>query len=93
MKFAKRADFDHRAIWDAENAWIEMRLRARRALTAHLTALDLTVSFAAGEELRTEISAKFTRPRLETELTGVGFRPAGWWTDPDGLFSLSRWTV
>jgi L-histidine Nalpha-methyltransferase len=53
--------------------------------------LDLEVTFAAGEEMRTEISAKFTRERLTGELTAAGLSPAGWWTDDDGLFSLSRW--
>jgi L-histidine N-alpha-methyltransferase len=86
------ADFTHRAVWDEREAWIEMRLRAVRPVRAHFGALDLTVTFAAGEELRTEISAKFTRPRLEAELAAHGFGPAGWWTDPDGLFSLSLWT-
>ena len=53
--------FEHVALWDAEQEWIEMRLRARRAMTVHVPALDLTVEFAAGEEMRTEISAKFRR--------------------------------
>jgi L-histidine Nalpha-methyltransferase len=85
------ADFQHVAVWDAENAWIEMRLRARRAVTVAVRRLDLEVTFAAGEEMRTEISAKFTRERLTGELTAAGLSPAGWWTDDDGLFSLSRW--
>jgi L-histidine N-alpha-methyltransferase len=87
-----RADFEHRAVWDAENAWIEMRLRAVRAVRARIGELGVDLSLAAGEEIRTEISAKFTRTRLETELSAAGFAAAGWWTDPDGLFSLSLWT-
>ena len=87
-----RGDFEHRAIWDAENAWIEMRLRARRAVRVRVAGLGVELALTEGEEIRTEISAKFTRPRLETEFAAAGFAPAGWWTDPDGLFSLSLWT-
>jgi L-histidine N-alpha-methyltransferase len=86
------ADFAHVAIWDAGNAWIEMRLEAVRPVRVRIAELDLELSFAEGEQLRTEISAKFTQPRLEAEFEAAGFTPAGWWTDPDGLFSLSLWT-
>ena len=53
------ADFDHVALWNAEHEWIEMRLRARKDLSVKIPGVDLAVSFAAGEELRTEVSAKF----------------------------------
>ena len=87
-----RDDFEHVAVWDPTNAWIEMRLRARRPVHARIGELGVDVELAAGEEIRTEISAKFTRPRLTTELAAAGFDAAGWWTDPEGLFSLSLWT-
>jgi L-histidine Nalpha-methyltransferase len=88
------ADFDlrgfaHVAHWDAENRWIEMRLRAVKAQTVRLSALDLTVQFAADEEMRTEISAKFDRAGVERELAATGWRLAQWWTDPAGDFALS----
>ena len=88
-----RDDFEHVAIWDAENAWIEMRLRAVRAVSVRVAELGLDLSFAAGEEMRTEISAKFTRERLETEFAAAGFTGVGWWTDPAAQFSLSLWTT
>jgi L-histidine Nalpha-methyltransferase len=88
---ADRADFAHVARWDAEHEWIEMRLRARRALRWTLAEVGLTVDVAAGEEIRTEISAKFRREPLTAELHAAGFAGSGWWTDPDGLFSLSLW--
>ena len=44
--------------------------------------------FADGEELRTEISAKFRRPGLERELDEAGFDPAAWWDHPTGDFAL-----
>jgi L-histidine Nalpha-methyltransferase len=86
-----RADFEHVAVWDAEQEWIEMRLRARRAVRVAISEVALTVEFAAGEEVRTEISAKFRRERLTAELHAAGFGDAGWWTDERGLFSLSLW--
>jgi L-histidine N-alpha-methyltransferase len=83
------AAFAHVARWDAEREWIEMRLRAERALTVHLKDLDLEVRFAAGEELLTEISAKFRRAGVEAELAAAGFAPAQWWTDPAARFGVS----
>ncbi|MFD3746546.1 L-histidine N(alpha)-methyltransferase [Nocardia sp. NPDC058633] len=81
--------FDHVALWDAENEWIEMRLRATEAMTATVAGLDLTVDFAAGEEMRTEISAKFRPETLAAELNEAGFTPAHTWTDPDNRFTLA----
>lgn len=81
--------FEHVALWDAENEWIEMRLRATEAMTATVEALDLTVDFAAGEEMRTEISAKFRPDSLATELDKAGFTPTNTWTDPGNRFILT----
>lgn len=81
--------FDHVAIWDSANEWIEMRLRSRHAQTAHINNLGLTVEIATGEEIRTEISAKFRRDSLTAELASAGFALTSWWNDPDGDFALS----
>jgi L-histidine N-alpha-methyltransferase len=81
--------FEHVALFDRENEWIEMRLRARREMSATITALDLPVHFDEGEEMRTEISAKFTRVRVEGDLAAAGLELASWLTDPDGLFALT----
>jgi L-histidine Nalpha-methyltransferase len=83
------ADFDHVALWDAREEWIEMRLRARTDLTAKITALDLTVPFAAGEEMRTEVSAKFRREGVRDELAAAGLAVRRWWTDRAGRFALT----
>ncbi|GAA4736940.1 L-histidine N(alpha)-methyltransferase [Phytohabitans rumicis] len=88
------ADFDpeaftHVALWDAEREWIEMRLRADRDMTVHIGELDLDVSFAAGEELYTEVSAKFRREGVFAELSAAGFAPLHWWTDPEGRFAVT----
>jgi L-histidine N-alpha-methyltransferase len=88
-----RDGFEHVAVWDARQEWIEMRLRARRAMTVHVKDLDLTVGFEPEEELRTEISAKFRPEGLHHEMQRAGFAEAGWWTDPRDWFSLSLWAV
>ena len=80
--------FDHVAFFDREHEWIEMRLRAQQRMTVHLGALGLTVGFAKREELRTEISAKFTPARLEADLAAARLEPIELFTDADGLFGL-----
>jgi L-histidine N-alpha-methyltransferase len=86
-------DFDHVALWNREEEWIEMRLRARRDVTAKIPELDLVVSFAAGEDLRTEVSAKFREEGVRAELSAAGFVPSRWWTDAAGRFALSLATA
>jgi len=81
--------FDHVAVWNEDEEWIEMRLRADRAHRVQINDLDLDVSFAKGEEMRTEISAKFRRDGVEAELSAAGFEMQRWWTDRGGDFALS----
>jgi L-histidine N-alpha-methyltransferase len=81
--------FAHLAHWDAEHEWIDVGLRSLADQDVHLAALDLTVHFDAGEILRTEISTKFTRPRLEESYAGTGLALAEWFTDPAGDYALS----
>jgi len=83
------AAFEHVARFDTEHEWIEMRLRSREAQQVKLAALELTVAFEAGEDIRTEISAKFTRERVAAELTAAGLVLAAWFTDANGWFALS----
>ncbi|WKK24761.1 L-histidine N(alpha)-methyltransferase [Streptomyces olivoreticuli] len=83
------ADFDHVALWDSRREWIEMRLRARTAVVVKIPALDLAVHFEAGEELRTEVSAKFRRAGVREELAAAGLELSRWWTDEQGRFALS----
>jgi L-histidine N-alpha-methyltransferase len=66
-----------------------MRLRARRPCSVLIAALGLRVEFAAGEELRTEISAKFTRTRLKDDYQAAGLALEHWYTDPEERFALS----
>ena len=81
--------FEHIAFFDRRHEWIEMRLRARRPCSVLISELGLRVEFAAGEELRTEISAKFTRERLEADYRAAGLVLDRWFTDEDELFALS----
>ncbi|SDT79783.1 L-histidine N(alpha)-methyltransferase [Actinoplanes derwentensis] len=83
------ASFQHVAHWDPEREWIEMRLRSLRDQQVSIPALSLDVAFAAGAELRTEISAKFRREGLAAELAAAGFSARHWWTDPQGWFSVT----
>jgi L-histidine Nalpha-methyltransferase len=88
------ADFDvaafaHVARWNVECEWIEMWLRSERSQTVKVPAIDLAVDFGAGEEMRTEISAKFRRDGIEAELVAAGFEMRRWWTDSEGRFALS----
>ncbi|MFI9401356.1 L-histidine N(alpha)-methyltransferase [Nocardia sp. NPDC052316] len=80
--------FEHLALWDAANEWIEMRLAATEDMTVTVRDLDLTVRFARGEQLRTEISAKFRLDGLAAELSTAGFSTEQVWTDPDDRFAL-----
>jgi L-histidine N-alpha-methyltransferase len=66
-----------------------MRLRARRPCKVRIADLDLDIDFAQGEEVRTEISAKFTRERIEKDFLAAGLELDGWYTDADELFALS----
>ena len=81
--------FEHVAFFDREHEWIEMRLRATRQMDVRLERLGLDVRFAAREELRTEISAKFTQERLVADLGAAGLVLDELLTDPDGLYGLS----
>lgn len=81
--------FEHVALWDPANEWIEMRLRSRRTQDVTVDAIGLTAHFAEGEELRTEVSAKFRRERIEAELARSGFGVREWWTDADERFAVS----
>jgi L-histidine Nalpha-methyltransferase len=81
--------FEHVAVWDPANEWIEMRLRATAEQRARVRDLDLEVHFAAGEEMRTEVSAKFRRAGIEAELAAAGLAMRAWWTDAGERFGLS----
>ena len=81
--------FEHVAFFDREREWIEMRLRATTPQHVRVEALDLEVDFAAREEMRTEISAKFTAERVRGDLAAAGMELVERFTDPDELFAVT----
>ena len=81
--------FEHVAVWDAEREWIEMRLRTASAQSVRVADLGLAVEFAAGEEMRTEVSAKFREDGARAELAAAGLAMRSWWTNDAGQFGLS----
>jgi L-histidine N-alpha-methyltransferase len=81
--------FEHVAFYDRYHEWIEMRLRTLAPQVVHIERLGLTVHFAHREELRTEVSAKFTPARLDADLAAAGLQPTALLTDPRRLFAVS----
>jgi L-histidine N-alpha-methyltransferase len=81
--------FEHVARWNPAESWIEMWLRSSRARHVRVDGLDLDLDIAEGEEIRTEISAKFTPDGLREELWQAGFVVEASWADPAGDFLLT----
>ena len=81
--------WEHQAHWSTEDEWIEMQLRARGPQRISIAALDLLRDFADGEHIRTEVSAKFRRPKVAAELAAAGLELTHWWTDAANDFALS----
>jgi L-histidine N-alpha-methyltransferase len=94
INHALAADFDvgafaHVAFWHPRRRWIEMRLRATRAMRVRVPAADLDFRLAAGAEIRTEISCKYTRRSFSARVRETGFAVDRWLTDSDDLFALA----
>lgn len=83
--------FEHVALWDPDAEWIEMRLRSLGDQTVHIPGIGIEVDFTDGEQMRTEVSAKFRREGVTAELAAAGFAIRSWWTDPADQFGLSLW--
>jgi len=83
------AAFEHVAFFDTDNSWIEMRLRAETPQRVHVPACGLELEIEGGEEIRTEISTKFTPAFLAAEFAAAGLCLESFFTDPEGLFGLS----
>ena len=81
--------FEHVAFYDDKNAWIEMRLRARRPSRIRIPLAGLTLHLKRGNEIRTELSCKYTRESFAARLRATGLRLERWFTDPQDLFALA----
>jgi L-histidine N-alpha-methyltransferase len=82
-------DFDYVARWDPGREWMDIGLRARRGLSIPVPELEVTLELASGEPLRFEVSTKFRREGIESELGAVGLGLDAWWTDAAGDFALA----
>ncbi len=81
--------FDHVARYNPETFRIEIFLRSNKHQTVTLPDIDLTLPLKEGEEIRTEISAKYDRTRTENLLENAGFKCVEWYTDPEELLGLA----
>jgi L-histidine N-alpha-methyltransferase len=81
--------FQHVAFYDRARQWIEMRLRATRPTAVHIPQARVERTFARGDEIRTEISCKYTRERLDAMLEGTGLSVEAWYTDADAQFAVT----
>jgi L-histidine N-alpha-methyltransferase len=83
------AAFEHVAFYDKSHDWIEMRLRATRPTAVHIPRAGVERAFARGDEIRTEISCKYTRGRLEGMLDATGLAIEAWYTDAGAQFAVT----
>jgi L-histidine N-alpha-methyltransferase len=81
--------FRHLAFYNAAASRIEMHLVADTAHEVRLRRLGLTIPFAAGEDIWTESSYKFTRDGVEAMLGEAGLRLVDWHGDPSEYFALA----
>ena len=81
--------FEHAADWDADNEWIDIRVRSTVAQTVPIRDLDMVVELAEGEEIRTEISAKFRLEGVAAELDRADLETVQQWTDDAGVTHFS----
>jgi L-histidine N-alpha-methyltransferase len=81
--------FAYEPRWDPEHEWMDIALRALDAHLVEVPELKLQIAFQRGERLRVEISSKFQRNALETELERAALRVRAWWTDSLGDFAVA----
>ena len=81
--------FEHVARWDADEEWMSMSLRSTVDQQVRINALDVEFEVEAGEEIHTEISAKFRPDGVVRELAAVGFDVVRQCTDELGDFAVT----
>ena len=81
--------FEHAADWDPVSSWIDIRVRSLADQQVRVEGLDLTIDVAKGEEIRTEVSTKFSLEGIAAELKAEGLSLTKQWTDADGDFALT----
>jgi L-histidine N-alpha-methyltransferase len=68
--------FEHHAFYDSENERIDIRLRSLADQSVSVPELAMEIGFDAGEEMRTELSCKFTPESIEAAYAEVGLEMA-----------------
>jgi L-histidine N-alpha-methyltransferase len=81
------AEFEHLAFYETVAHRIEMHLVSRRPQLVTIPGIG-SVSFEAGESLRTEISCKHDRESVAQLFEAAGLEIESWRTDPESLFGL-----
>jgi dimethylhistidine N-methyltransferase len=79
-------DWQHVALFNAQDSRIEMHLQARRDLVVHWP--DGARAFAAGERIHTECSYKYTPESAGALLEDSGFEVKQFWTDTRQQFAV-----
>lgn len=80
--------FEHVAFFNEDESWIEMRVRSLDDRVVRIEGAGIDVELGAGEEIRTEISTKFTRTGVAADLADAGLRLEQFWTDAGDRFGL-----
>jgi len=83
--------FEHHAFYNRERHRIEMHLASTRRQKVKVAGE--TIDFRAGETIHTENSYKYSVESLAALARGVGWLPAGSWTDADKYFSIQAFTL
>jgi uncharacterized SAM-dependent methyltransferase len=81
--------FRHRAAYDEDAGRVLMYLVSRAAQSVRIDALDLEVRFAAGEEVHTEDSYKYSPAEIESLAADSGLRLERRWLDEQGRFCVA----
>ncbi len=81
------AAFDHYETYSPETGEARSYLVSQKAQTVRIDTLDMTVPFAYGEIIHTEISRKFTPAQIEQLAQQTGFRVVRSFTDCKGYFT------
>ena len=83
--------FEHHAFYNRERQRVEMHLASTKR--QKVKAAGETFDFRAGETIHTESSYKYTPDSLAALARGVGWEPAGVWTDADCRFSIQAFSL
>jgi dimethylhistidine N-methyltransferase len=83
--------FEHHAFYNREKSRVEMHLASLKRQKVRVAG-D-TIDFRAGETIHTENSYKYSIESLGALARGVGWLPAGAWTDSLKYFSIQAFTL